>query len=837
MDSDISDGSAQLPQEDGVEVTYVEDEIRESYIDYAMSVIVGRALPDVRDGMKPVQRRILYAMHDLGLTHNSAHKKSARIVGEVLGKYHPHGDSAVYNTLVRMAQDFSLRYPLVDPQGNFGSIDGDNPAAMRYTEAKLDKISKEILRNIDENTVDFRPNFDDSLEEPTVFPGLLPNLLLNGASGIAVGMATNIPPHQLGEVVDAIVHQIKNPDCSIDELMNYIKGPDFPTGGLICSEKGIEEMYKTGRGRIIVRGVVRHVESEGQSTDRLIIDEIPYRVGKADLIEKVADKVNDGVIEGIRDIRDESDRDGMRIVIELSSGASPQIVENQLYKHTRLENTFGAIMLALVDNEPQVLTLKELIHYYIEHQIDVIRRRTEYRLKKARDRAHLLDGYRIALANIDEVVQIIKESENPSTAQDTLIDEYEVSDRQAEAILRMQLQKLTSMEVEKIETEYKELIEDIEYYETILESDQKVREILIDELTDLKDEFNDDRRTGFSDRPLDISKEDLIKDEPTILTLSEEGYIKRSEPSHFRLQHRGGRGIYGADPKEGDSIQGVFSAYTHDYILVFTNNGLCYWLKVYDVPEGGRRTQGIPIINLIDIDSDEEVRAVIPVRELNDGYLVMATESGLVKKTDMEAFSRPRSGGIIGIHLRDDDELISVCRTDGNQDIVLQSANGMAIRFDETDVRPTGRDTQGVNGISLEGDDRVVALNPVHEDEALLTVTENGFGKRTIFNEYRTQTRGGKGLIDIKTTDRNGSVVSGLTVGDEDEVIIISDRGILLRIPSDEISQIGRNTHGVKVMDVMNQQHVTDIAMSVAAVGEVSESNEETKSEEEEVDQ
>jgi DNA gyrase subunit A len=799
-----------------IETTYVEDEIKESYIDYAMSVIVGRALPDVRDGLKPVQRRILYAMHDLGLTHGGSHKKSARIVGEVLGKYHPHGDSAVYNTLVRMAQDFSLRYPLIDPQGNFGSVDGDNPAAMRYTEARLDKISSEMLDNLDEDTVDFRPNFDDSLEEPKVLPARLPNLLINGASGIAVGMATNIPPHQLGEVIDAVNHQIRNPDCSIQDLMEHIRGPDFPTGGLICSKEGIEKLYRTGRGKIIVRGKVHVEEPDNSRAPRLIITEIPYRVNKAKMIEKVADRVNEDVIEGIRDIRDESDRQGMRVVVELKKGASPEVVENQLYQYTRLEHTFGATMLALVDNEPEVLNLKEIIDNYIQHRINVIRRRTEYRLQKARDRAHLLAGYKIAIANIDDVVEIIKESNQPADAKETLIDRYEVSERQADAILRMQLQKLTSMQVEKIENEYEELQEDIEYYETVLDDENKVRELIVEELEELKDTYNDERRTGFSDRPLDISKEDLIEDEPTLLTLSKEGYIKRSDPTEFRVQHRGGKGIYGADPREGDEISDVFAAKTHDYLLVFTSRGLCYWLKVYDVPEGGRRTQGMPIINLLDVEPDETVRAVIPVRELSDGYLVMATREGRIKKTDIEAFSRPRSGGIIGISMPENDELVSVRKTVGSDDLILASRTGYAIRFDESDVRPTGRDTQGVKGIDLAGEDTVSGLAVVQEGKDLLTITEKGFGKRTEFNKYRAQTRGGKGLKNIKNTEENGGVVAVEAVDNDDELVLISNRGILLRTPCEEISQYGRNTQGVKVMNVMEDQRVTGITLESA---------------------
>jgi DNA gyrase subunit A len=802
------------PEEDGVELTYVEDEIKESYIDYAMSVIVGRALPDVRDGLKPVHRRILYAMQDLGLTHRQGHKKSARIVGEVLGKYHPHGDSAVYNALVRMAQDFSLRYPFVDGQGNFGSIDGDNAAAMRYTEARLEEISQEMIRDIDLDTVDFRPNFDDSLQEPEVLPARLPNLLLNGASGIAVGMATNIPPHQLGEVVDATVHQVKNPDCTVDDLMDHIKGPDFPTGGIICSKEGLREMYETGRGKITVRGKVE-IEHNDSSLDRILIREIPYMVNKAQMIEKIAKHVKEEKIEGIRDIRDESDRDGMRVVIEVGNKHSPEIVENQLYKYTRLEKTFGGTLLALVDTEPEVLSLKEIIGHFIDHRFEVIRRRSKHLLQKAKDRAHILEGYKIAIANIDEVVAIIKKSESPDHAQETLVDNFELTEKQAKAILQMRLQRLTSMEVDKIDTEYQELQEEIAFHEKVLDSDGKVREIIVEELQEIKEQYNDERRTSFSDRPLDVSMEDLIEDEPAILTLTDDGYIKRTEPSKFKLQHRGGRGIYGADPKEGDSVSGVFSAFTHDYLLVFTSKGQCYWLKVYDVPEGGRRTQGRPLINMIDIDNDESVRAMIPVRELEDGFLVMATKNGRVKKTNLEAFSRPRRGGIIAINVPEDDELIKARKTSGEDDLVIATAQGYAIRFDEADARPMGRDTRGVKGIDLGSDDRVVGLVEVEPGTDLLTVTESGQGKRTSFEEYRRQTRGGKGLINIKNVEENGPVVSIAAVQDEDELVLITNEGILVRIPADEISLYGRATQGVKVMSVEEDQRLVDLSVVV----------------------
>ncbi|MGM0380555.1 MAG: DNA gyrase subunit A [bacterium] len=801
--------------DEDIETAFVEDEIKESYIDYAMSVIVGRALPDARDGLKPVHRRILYAMDELGLYYNRPHKKSARIVGEVLGKFHPHGDTAVYDAQVRMAQDFSLRYPFVDGQGNFGSIDGDNPAAMRYTEARLAKLSREMLRDIDEDTVDFRPNFDDSLEEPEVLPARLPNLLINGSSGIAVGMSTNVPPHQLGEVIDAVIHRIDNPDCSIDDLMKFIPGPDFPTGGIICSSEGIEDMYKTGRGKIIIRGKLEIEENEGQKADRIIITEIPYMVNKAKMIEKIAKHVKNENIEGIKDIRDESDRRGLRVVVELTRSASARVVENQLYKYTRLERTFGAQMLALVDNEPEVMDLAEIIDVYVDHRFTVIRRRTQYRLQKARDRAHLLEGYRIAIANIDEVVEIIKKADDPDAARETLLERFEITPRQAKAILQMRLQRLTSMEAEKIEKEYNQLQEDIAYYESVLESDGKVREIIKDELQEIKDEYNDERLTSFSDRPLDVSREDLIEDEPSIITLSAEGYIKRTDPDKFRVQHRGGRGIYGADPKEGDHISQVFSAFTHDYMLVFTSRGQCYWLKGYDIPEGGRRTRGTPIINLIDVEQDERVRAMIPLRELNEGHLLMATRQGRIKKTDLEAFSRPRSGGIIAADLPEDDELVRVCKTSGGDDLLMATRGGYAIRFDEDEVRAMGRDTRGVKGIDLREGDEVCGLAVVDDDKDLLTVCEQGYGKRTSFSEYRAQTRGGKGLVNIKKLSRNGEVVGVMEVAEDDEVILISDRGIVVRIPASEINCYRRSAGGVQVMGVREGQRITDMTVAV----------------------
>ncbi len=812
----MSDDLIQNEQsEERVEIAFVEEEIKNSYIDYAMSVIVGRALPDVKDGLKPVHRRILYGMQELSLYYNRPYKKSARIVGEVLGKFHPHGDSAVYDTQVRMAQDFSLRYPLVDGQGNFGSIDGDSAAAMRYTEARLSKIAGELLADIDEETVDFRPNFDDSMQEPVVLPARFPNLLVNGTSGIAVGMATNIPPHNLCEVVAAVKHQLEFPDCTIDQLMEFLPGPDFPTGGIICSSRGIEEMYKEGRGKVVIRGKIEVEEGRGSAAGRLIIREVPYGVNKAKMIERIADRVKDEKIEGIRDIRDESNQEGIRVVIELARAANPEIVKNQLFKYTRLEHTFGAQMLALVDNEPEILNLKQFISHFLGHRRDVIRRRTEYRLRKARRRAHILEGYIIAIANIDEVVKIIKSSGSPDVAGQKLIENFEITEKQAEAILRMQLQRLTSLEADKVEKEHRGLLEDIEGYEKILASRELVNRIIGEELDEIVDSYGDARRSTFSDEPLDVSKEDLIEDKPAVFTLSGEGYIKRTDPASFRLQHRGGRGVYGADPKEGDYIAGIFSAYTHDYLLVFSSRGICYWLKGYDVPEGGRRTRGTPIINLIDIQPGEEVRAMIPLRELTEGYLVMATRSGRVKKTDLEAYSRPRRGGIIGIDLPEADELVSVCRSTGEDDLILATAGGYAIRFSEKDVRSTGRGTQGVRGIDLQSGDRVVGVTRVEEGKDLLTVCADGFGKRTEFVEYRQQTRAGKGLINLKNRQKTGDVVTIDSVAPEEELVCISDRGIILRIAAADVSKIGRTTQGVKMMRVMESQKITDVTVSV----------------------
>ncbi len=624
-------------------------------------------------------------------------------------------------------------------------------------------------------------------------------------------MSTNIPPHNLGEIVDATVALVRDPDLTVDQLREHVPGPDFPTGGLICTEEGLKEMYRTGRGKFTVRGRMRQEEDE--TKNRLVIYELPYMVNKSKLVEKIAREVEEERIEGIRDLRDESDRDGIRVVIELKQGVTPEIVENQIYKHTGLEKTFGANMLALVDHEPETLTLKQMLQKFIDHRRTVIRRRTRYRLRKARERAHVLEGYRIAIANIDDVVEIIKTADSPEDGKQTLMETYEVTEKQATAILRMQLQRLTSMEVDKIEQEYEELKEKIADYEEILESDSRVRDLIAGELNEVKDEFDDERRTDFVDEPLDVSKEDLIEDEAAVLTLSENGYIKRTDPENFRLQKRGGRGIYGADPKDGDAISHVFSAFTHDYLLVFTSKGQCYWLKVYDVPEGGRRSVGTPIINLISVDTDETVRSMIPVRELTDGYLVMCTKNGRVKKTDLEAFSRPRSGGIIGIGLPDDDELVTVRRSGGEDDLMLATAEGMSIRFPESDVRPMGRDTRGVKGISLKDDDRVVGMAVVDEQADLLTITRNGYGKRTPFHEYRAQSRGGMGLVNIKGRDRNGSVVTVLTATDRDELITISDRGILLRTRVSEISRYGRGTQGVKIMNVMEGQQVANATL------------------------
>jgi len=791
---------------------YLEDEMRDSYINYAMSVIVGRALPDVRDGLKPVHRRILYAMNELALAHNKPHKKCARIVGECLGKYHPHGDVAVYDSLVRMVQDFSLRYPLVDGQGNFGSIDGDSPAAMRYTEARLAEIADEMLADIDKETVDMVPNFDGSLEEPTILPARLPNLLINGSSGIAVGMATNMPPHNLGEIINAITMVIDNPDATIKQLMRVVKGPDFPTGGIICGMGGVLEAYKTGRGLLRVHAKA-NIESQKSGKEFIVVTEIPYQVNKASLLESIASLVSNKKIDGITDLRDESDKDGMRVVIELRRDANAQIVLNQLYKHTQLATTFGVIMLALVDGRPKVLNLKQIIEEYIDYRKEIIIRRTKFELKKAQERAHILEGLKVALANLDDVIKTIRKSKTPAEAKEALMEKFDLTAIQAQAILDMQLSKLTSLEREKLEEEYLGLIKRIEQYKTILASEHKVLDIIKEELANLKKKYGDDRRTEIVAEVTDFEVEDLIAEEDVVITISHTGYIKRLPVSGYRKQRRGGIGVTAVEMKDEDFAEHLFVASTHDYILFFTDKGRIYWLKVFEIPQASRIAKGKAVVNLIQLQQGENIRAMVAVRKFAEGdYLVMATKRGLIKKTELTEYSHPRKGGIIGITLEKDDELIGVERTDGHKEILVATKEGKAVRFPEAQVRNMGRSAKGVIGIRLSKKDEVVGMEIVKEDASMLTVTEDGFGKRSKLSDYRKQARGGKGVINIKVTKKNGSVVGVKTVSDDDEVIIITQAGMIVRTPVKGIRVIGRSTQGVRVISLKEKDIVAAIA-------------------------
>jgi DNA gyrase subunit A len=789
----------------------IEDEMQRSYIDYAMSVIVGRALPDVRDGFKPVHRRILYAMHDMGIRSRGAYKKCARIVGEVLGKYHPHGDTAVYDALVRMAQDFNMRYPLIDGQGNFGSVDGDSAAAMRYTEARLASIAEEMLLDIDKDTVDFVPNFDESLQEPEVLPGKLPNLLINGSAGIAVGMATNIPPHNLSEVIDATIMLIDNPGVEISDLMEVIKGPDFPTGGIIHGKWGIMSAYTTGRGAVKIRARTEMEEVKGRA--RIIVTEIPYQVNKARLIESIADLVKDKKIEGISDLRDESDREGMRMVIELKKTAVPEIVLNQLFKHTQMESTFGIINLSLVDGEPRVLNLKEAIQCYIGHRQVVVRRRTQFELDKAEKRAHILEGLLIALDNIDAVIKLIRGSKTVDDARDGLMENFELTTEQARAILDMRLQKLTGLEREKIDEEYAELKRKIAWYREVLASEAKILGIIKEELLELKEKYGDTRRTEIVEAEADLDIEDLIAEEDMVVITTRSGYIKRLPVDVYRSQGRGGKGVIGMETKEEDSVKDIFIASTHDYMLFFTNQGRVHWLKVYRIPESGRYSRGKAIVNLLEVKPGERVTATFAIKEFTEGhYLMMATKYGKVKKTELTAYSRPRRGGIIALGLQEGDELIEVVMTDGWREIVLATRDGKAIKFNEKDARPMGRPAMGVRGIRLRKGDIVVGMVIVNEEQSLLTVTENGFGKRTPFDDYPLQRRGGKGVINIKTSQRNGKVVGIQAVSKEDEVMFTSAKGIVIRVPVKGISVIGRNTQGVTLMRLQEEDKLVGIA-------------------------
>jgi len=794
----------------------IESEVKDSYLNYAMSVIIGRALPDVRDGLKPVHRRVLYTMKELNLEHDKPYKKCARVVGDTMGRFHPHGDVAIYDTLVRMAQDFSLRYPLVDGQGNFGSVDGDPAAAMRYTEARLAAISDEMLRDIDKDTVNFGPNFDASLQEPLLLPATLPNLLVNGSSGIAVGMATNIPPHNLSEVADAIVYLLDHPEAEPKDLMRYIKGPDFPTGGVICGKAGIKDAYNTGKGKVTVRGRAT-VEHQKNGKDLIVVTEIPYQVQKAGLIETVAALVEDKKLEGISDIRDESDKDGMRIVFELKRDTEAQIVLNQLFKHTQLETTFGIIMLALVENRPRVLNLRQLLDCYIGHRKSIIRRRTQFELDKALKRAHILEGLKIALKFIDRIIRVIKTSKTVQLAKESLMKEFGLSEIQAQAILEMQLQRLTALERDKIEAEYLELLKKIELCRSILASEKKIEGIIKEELEELKKKYGDERRTDIVGEVEDLEVEDLIAEEDVVVTISHAGYIKRLPVSSYRKQKRGGRGASGAEVREEDFIEHLFVASTKDFLLIFTDKGLVHWLKVYEIPQASRISKGKAIVNLLQITADAKISSTIPVREFSvDKYLVMVTKQGLIKKTCLDAFSNPRKGGIIGITLEKSDELIEVRLTDGKQELLIGTKQGKAIRFPETQVRDMGRAARGVRGISLAKKDEVISMALVQKEATILTVTELGFAKRTTAKEYRLTRRGGKGIINIKVTSKNGQAISLKTVNDKDELMVITQNGMFLRCAVKDIRTTGRAAQGVRLIKLQDKDRVSCVAPVIA---------------------
>ncbi len=796
--------------------TNIEDEMKESYMDYSMSVIVSRALPDVRDGLKPVHRRVLHGMNELGMQYNRPYKKSARIVGEVLGKYHPHGDTAVYDTIVRMVQDFSLRYPLIDGQGNFGSIDGDSPAAMRYTEVRMARIAGEILRDINKDTIDWRPNFDETLQEPVVMPSVFPNLLCNGGSGIAVGMATNIPPHNLREVVDAITATINNPDISVEELMQYIKGPDFPTAGIIFGAAGIREAYTTGRGKIIVRGKTT-VEHGRNNKESIIINEMPYQVNKASLIEKTAELVRTKKIDGISDIRDESDRDGIRVVIELKRDAQPEIVLNQMYKHTQLQVTFGIINLSLVDGVPRVLSLRQMIQYFIDHRHEVILRRTRYELAEAEKRAHILEGLKIALDNIDEIIATIKKSADAESARNNLMKKFGLSEIQAKAILDMRLQRLTGLERQKIEEEYRDVIKTIERLKAILENINLQLQIIKDELLELKETYGDNRRTEIIQNFEEFSIEDMIAEEDMVITISRDGYIKRFPVSGYRRQHRNTRGSTGAIAKGEDFIEHLFIASTHHYIVFFTNLGRCYWLKVHELPQVGKAGKGRAIINMIQIGKQENITAFVTVREfIEDAFLMMATRKGMIKKTVLSAYGNPRRDGINAIRINPGDELIEVKLTDGSSDVILATTMGMAIRFNESEVRDMGRVAAGVRGVRLVKNDHVIGMVIVKREGTLLSVSEKGFGKRTWIKEYRLTHRAGKGIKNFKVSEKTGRLLSIKEVVDDDDLMLISSKGVLLRIHVGNIRATGRNTSGVHLIRLDSGDKVSDVARIVS---------------------
>ncbi len=794
----------------------IEDEMRESFLDYSMSVIVQRALPDVRDGLKPVHRRILFAMHELGLVPGRPYKKSATVVGDVLGKYHPHGDVAVYDSLVRMVQDFSLRYPLVDGQGNFGSVDGDPPAAYRYTEARLTRIAMTMLEDIDKNTVDFVPNFDDRLREPTVLPSRLPNLIVNGTAGIAVGMATNIPPHNLVETVEAINHLVDHPDASLKDLRKFIKGPDFPTGAIIYGREGIKECYEKGRGRMVLRARAAVEEKESTGKQQIVVSEIPYQVNKANLIAQIAQLANDKKLEGIADIQDYSDREGMRIVIDLKRDAVPAVVLNQLYKHSQMQTTFGAIMLALVDGAPKEMALKEILEHFIEHRHTVIVRRTEFELKRAQDREHILEGLKIAVDHIDEVVKIIRKSKDTPTADAALRKRFKLSEKQSAEILNMRLARLTALEITKLEDELKEVRKFIKECKEILGSKPRRLKILKEELSELAHGFGDERRTEIVADQGEFSIEDLIAEEDMVITVSHAGYIKRLPVSAYRRQRRGGKGVISAHTKEDDWVEHLFIASTHDYVMFFTQQGQCYWLKVHEIPQAARAARGKPIISCIAMKPDERLASLVPVREFSeDQYLLFATKEGVVKKTRLSEFGNPRSVGIRAINIEKGDELIDVQVTDGRNDIVLATCHGMSIRFHEKDVRDMGRTATGVKGIELDKKDQVIDMVVVRRKSTLLTVTEKGMGKRSELDEYRVQHRGGRGIITLKRADKTGDIVALKEVLPDDELMMITKKGIMIRVPVEGIRISGRNTQGVKIMNLTPGDLVVDVARVV----------------------
>ena len=793
------------------------DEMKESYLNYSMSVIVSRALPDVRDGLKPVHRRILYGMSELGSSWNRPYKKSARIVGDVLGKYHPHGDSSVYDALVRMAQDFSMRYELVDGQGNFGSIDGDNAAAMRYTESRMTKLSSEMLKDLDKDTVDWDLNFDETLKEPSVLPSAVPTLLVNGSEGIAVGMATKIPPHNLSEIIDGLIALIDDESIETENLMNHIKGPDFPTAGLILGMDGLKEAYSTGRGKIKMRARA-HIETNKKGRNSIVVTEVPYQTNKASLVEKIADLVRDKKVVGISDLRDESDKDGIRVVIETKRDAVPEVILNQLYKHTQLQDTFGIILLALVDGIPKIMPLKTVLNHFIEFRHEVVVKRTEFELKEAEARAHILEGLKIALDNIDDVIKIIRGSKDPAQAKEGLMNGFNLSELQSQAILDMRLQKLTGLEVDKVVAEYKELIQIISNLKSILENKSKRMEIIKTELLDIKDLYGDERRTEIVPVDTDFSMEDMIAEEEVVLTITHQGYIKRTALNTYRSQRRGGRGVQGAMSKDEDFVEHLFIANTHNYMLFFTDTGKCYWLKVYDIPQAGRASRGRAIVNLIGCNPEEKVEAFVSVKDFDDDhYIVMATQNGIIKKTVLSAYGKPRKGGIYAIEIRDGDKLIQARVSNGENDILLGTHEGKSIRFSEGDVRASGRKTMGVKGISLSSDiDYVVGMLLVKREGTILVATEKGYGKRTEVLQYRTQTRAGKGVLTMRCTDKTGKMVNIMEVVDSDDLIVITDSGVLMRQPVKAIRAIGRVTQGVRLVKLDDGTNISSITRVIS---------------------